>query len=401
MPLQAHMQYVSVDDHLLEPPDLWTSRMPARWRDAAPRIVETDEDLTGDFGQPIAAGSEGWLFDGTVVTHPIGMAIAGVPLEERRPGPLRYEAVRPGSWSAKDRIADMDDDGVAVQVCFPTFSRFAGTRFLTCSDRDLARACVEAYNDFLFDEWCAYAPDRQIPMVLLPLWDVEACVAEVVRTAELGARAVSFPENPAPLGLPSLFDRAWDPLWAAVQDTQMVLCTHIGTSGVTPAPSADAPHSVSSALMPVSSWTTMVSFLLSHVFHDFPGVRLVLSEGGIGWIPAALERADYIWQQHRHSRDDLDLTVRPSDLYANNVYGCVLDDTIGMDLRDRIGVNHILFESDYPHADSKWPSSRQYAEKLLADVPDEEAHLMIERNARELFRFPRTDTVAEATVSAR
>ena len=238
-------------------------------------------------------------------------------------------------------------------------------------------------------------------MVLLPLWDVEACVAEVERTAALGARAISFPENPAPLGLPSVFDHAWDPVWAAAQDAQLVLCTHIGTSGATPSPSADAPHSVTSALMPVSSWTTMVAFLLSHVFHDFPGVRLVLSEGGIGWIPAALERADYIWQQHRHSRDDLHLTVRPSDLYATNVYGCLLDDTIGVELRDRIGVDHILFESDYPHADSKWPTSRRYAEQLLTDVPDEEAHQMIEGNARALFRFPRSSGTADPAVSAR
>jgi len=401
MPLQPHMQYVSVDDHLLEPPDLWTSRLPARWRDAAPRVVETTEPLTGDFGQPVPAGSEAWLFDGALVTHPIGMAIAGVPLEERRPGPLRYEAVRPGSWSVKERIADMDADGVAVQVCFPTFPRFAGTRFLTCSDRDLARACVEAYNDFLFDEWCAYAPDRQIPMVLLPLWDVEACVAEVERTAARGARAVSFPENPAPLGLPSVFDHAWDPLWAAIQEAGLVVCTHIGTSGATPAPSADAPHSVTSSLMPVSSWTTMVAFLLSHVFHAFPGVRLVLSEGGIGWIPAALERADYIWQQHRHSRDDLHPTVRPSELYATNVYGCVLDDTVGVELRDRIGVDRILFESDYPHADSKWPGSRAYAAELLAGVADEDAHRMIEGNARALFRFPRTGAPAQEALSAR
>ena len=389
MPLQSHMQYVSVDDHLLEPPDLWTSRLAPRWRADAPRVVECTEPLADDFGRVFAAGSEAWLFDGTLITQSMGMGIAGVPVEERGRDALRYDAIRPGCYSPKERTADMDLDGVQAQLCFPTFPRFAGTRFLKTRDRALALACVQTYNDFVLGEWCAYAPGRQIPMVIVPLWDVSLCVAEVERTAALGARAVSFPENPAPLGLPSLFDRAWDPFWAAVQHHEQVICTHIGSSGSTPKPSDDAPQSVTSFLMPVSSWTTMVSFLLSHVFHEFPGVKVSLSEGGLGWIPAALERADYIWQQHRHSRSDLHMTIPPSELYRSNVYGCLLDDTVGIELRHRIGVDHILFESDYPHADSKWPSSRAYAEKVLADVPDDEAHRMIELNARELFRFPR------------
>jgi predicted TIM-barrel fold metal-dependent hydrolase len=389
MPLQDHMQYVSVDDHLVEPPDLWTSRLPARWVDRAPHVVECTEPLRDDFGRVFPAGCEAWAFEGALITQSMGMGIAGVPPEQRDHAALRYDAIRPGCYSIKDRLVDMDADGVHAQLCFPTFPRFAGTRFLAARDRQLALACVQAYNDFVLDEWCAPAPDRQIPMVIVPLWDVAWCVDEIRRTAARGARAVSFPENPSPLGLPSLFDHAWDPFWAAVQDTGLVVCTHIGSSGETPKPSPDAPHSLTSVLMPVSSWTTMATFLLSHVFHEFPGVKLALSEGGLGWIPAALERADYIWQQHRHNRDDLHPTIPPSELYRSNVFGCLLDDTVGIELRHRIGIDHILFESDFPHADSKWPCSRAYAADLLADVPDDEAHRMIELNARELFRLPR------------
>ena len=389
MPLQPHMQYVSVDDHLLEPPDLWTSRLPRAMLEDAPQLVECREALTDDFGRVFPAGSQAWRFDGELITQSAGMGIAGVPVEQRGHEALRYDTIRPGCYSPAERCADMDLDGVAVQLCFPTFPRFAGTRFLTTSNTDLALACVRAYNDFVLDEWCGHEPGRQIPMVIMPLWDIAQCVAEVERTATRGARAVSFPENTAPLGLASVFDRSWDPFWAAVQDTQLVLCTHIGTSGTVPKPSADAPHSVTSILMPVSSWTTMVTFLMSHVFHEYPGVKLALSEGGLGWIPAALERADYIWAQHRHSRTDLHMTIRPSELYEQHVFGCLLDDTVGLQLRHSIGVDQILFESDYPHADSKWPGSRAYAEQLLAEVPDDEAHRMIELNARALFRFPR------------
>lgn len=389
MALHDHMLYISVDDHLLEPPDLWTSRLASKWRDRAPRLVECDRELTDDFGRVFPAGSEAWLFEDQLITQSQGMGVAGIPVEARTHAGLRYDAIRPGCYSPRDRIADMDLDGVFAQLCFPTFPRFAGTRFLTARDAAFALACVEAYNDFVFDEWCAFAPERQIPMVIMPLWDIAACVAEVERTAARGARAISFPENTVPLGLPSLFDRAWDPFWAAVQDAQLVVCTHIGTSGVSPKSSDDAPHSLTSVLMPIASWTTMATFLLSHIFHEFPGVKLALSEGGIGWIPAALERADYIWQQHRHSRTDLHLAEPPSQLYYSNVFGCLLADEVGVDLRERIGVRNIMFESDYPHADSKFPHSRDYAAKLLADVPDADAHRMIELNARELFRFPR------------
>jgi predicted TIM-barrel fold metal-dependent hydrolase len=390
MPLQPYMDYVSVDDHLLEPPDVWTSRLPARFREDGPQLIECAEPIADDFGRIFPAGSEAWRFDGAIITQSMGMGIAGVPPEHRETAALRYESVRPGCYSPKARLADMDIDGVDAQLCFPTFPRFAGTRFLSTRNRELALACVIAYNDFVIDEWCGFAPGRQIPMVILPLWDVAACAAEVRRTASLGARAVSFPENPAPLGLPSVFDHSWDPMWEAVDESQLVICTHIGSSGSPPKPSDDAPLTATSMLMPVSSWTTLVTFLLSHVFVDFPNVKLALSEGGLGWIPAALERADYAWEQRRHSRNDLHKDIRPSDMYRGHIYGCLLDDTVGILTRHLIGVDHIMFESDYPHSDSKWPASRAYAEKVLVDVPDDEAHRMIELNARDLFRFPRS-----------
>ena len=389
MPLQPYMDYVSVDDHLLEPPDLWTSRLPARFREDGPQLIECADPIPDDFGRMFPAGSEAWLFDGAVISQSMGMGIAGVPPEHRETAALRYESIRPGCFSPKERLIDMDADGVKAQLCFPTFPRFAGTRFLGTRNRELALACVVAYNDFVIDEWCGYAPDRQIPMVILPLWDAAACAAEVRRTAARGARAVSFPENPAPLGLPSVFDHWWDPMWRAVHETELVICTHIGSSGSPPKPSDDAPLTATSMLMPVASWTTLVTFLLSHVFVEFPNVKLALSEGGLGWIPAALERADYAWEQRRHSRQDLHKDIRPSDMYRGHVYGCLLDDSVGILTRHLIGVDHIMFESDYPHADSKWPASRAYAEKLLVDIPDDEAHRMLELNARELFRFPR------------
>jgi predicted TIM-barrel fold metal-dependent hydrolase len=387
MPLQEHMNYISVDDHLVEPPMLWQDRLPRSMRDRGPRIVETTTDVADDIGVVYPAGSEAWAFDGTVIPQSAGLAVAGTAVEERSVKALRYSEMRPGCYDPAARLRDMDDDGVYAQLCFPTFARFAGTRFLVNPDRELAAACVRAYNDFAVDEWCAADRKRQIPVAILPLWDIELSRQEVQRVAGRGMRAVSFPENPTPHGLPSLFSSDWNPVWAAIEAAGMPICMHIGTSGSMPRPAPDAPHSVSSALLPVNTWTALISLLYSPMLHHFPDLKISLTEGGVGWIPAALERADFIWEVNRFRYPDLAGGVRPSERFRRNIYGCLLDDRIGMQLRHEIGVDRISFESDFPHADSKWPNDRKYASELLADVPDEEAHQMIELNARAMLNF--------------
>jgi predicted TIM-barrel fold metal-dependent hydrolase len=396
LPLQEHMQYVSVDDHLLEPPNLWQDRLTKQLCEDGPRLVWVDGPVHDDVGRVFEDGCEAWAFDGEVIAQTAGFSVAGIPPEEREDGPLSYSVIRRGSFDIAARIEDMDLDGVHAQLCFPTFPRFAGTRFLTNKNRELSLACVRAYNDFVLEEWCGHAPGRQIPMVILPLWDVDECAREVVRTGERGARAATFPENPVPLGLPSIFSDAWDPLWASLQDADMTVCTHIGTSGSLPRPAPDAPYVVSPMLCPINTWTTLISFLTSAVFSKFPGLRVSLAEGGIGWIPAALERAEDMWKIRPHWLAGVDQPLSPAELFGRNVFGCLLDDRVGIDVRHHVGVDNIMFESDYPHADSKWPDARRYAAERLAGVPDDEAHRMIELNARRVFRFPRTDSGSPA-----
>jgi predicted TIM-barrel fold metal-dependent hydrolase len=132
----------------------------------------------------------------------------------------------PGCYDVNARLADMDLDGVHAQMCFPSFPGFAGGTFFSAEDKDLAAACVVAWNDFILDEWSAAAPDRFIPMVMVPFWDVEASVAEVQRTAAKGAKAITFTEAPHRLGLPSFHGDHWDPFLAAAQEAQMPLCLH-------------------------------------------------------------------------------------------------------------------------------------------------------------------------------
>src|SRR5579875_857 len=370
--LPSDTRLVSVDDHLIEHPMVWQERLPQAMREQGPHIVELE------------TGAQQWCFEGVVAGTTGLSAVAGTPLKERGTDPRRFEEMRRGCWDPIARLDDMDQDGVAVQLPFPNYAGFAGSRFFRAKDKVLALECVRAYNDFVLDEWCAAAPDRYIPMVIVPFWDVQRSAEELQRCAAKGARAISFPDNPAPLGLPSFHTDHWDPLFAVVQDVGVPICMHFGTSGNTPHIADDAPLAVTTTLMGSTLFSSMVDLLMSPVLHKFPGIKVCYSEGQIGWIPFALQRMDQAWEHYRFYSLERTINpdVRPSDLFRKHVYGCFIDDEVGVAQRDYIGVDNILWESDYPHADSLWPNSRATAEKLLSSVPDEDARKIGELNAR-------------------
>ena len=234
------MRMISVDDHVVEPPDVWTSRLPAKWQDECPRAVEEDGKIVWRFEAKKKSLAElgGRLFD---------------PASDKRDlidFPERYEDLRPGCYQPTERVRDLDLAGIDASLCFPAFPRFCGQEFTEATDRELGLACVRAYNDWMIDEWCGAVPGRLIPLVIMPLWDADLAVAEVERCAAKGARAVTFSENPAALGLPSVHDRRqyWDPVFAACADAAMPVCTHIGSSSRLPHTSDDAPPLVVATL---------------------------------------------------------------------------------------------------------------------------------------------------------
>jgi predicted TIM-barrel fold metal-dependent hydrolase len=374
MALPADVQIVSVDDHVIEHPRVWLDRLPAKHREAGPQIVDVD-------------GKQLWRLEGRLMPN-IGLnAVAGKDPKDFGLDPVRYDEMLPGCYDIARRLDDMDTDGVHAQLCFPSFPGFAGSTFLAMDDKDLATLCVQAWNDFILDEWCAAAPGRMIPMALVPFWDVDGAVAEVERTAAKGAKAISFTESPHNIGLPSFHTDHWDPFLAAAQDAGMPLCMHFGTGGA-PATAADAPFAVAIALFGMNSQFTTVDLLLSPVFHKFPRLRVALSEGGIGWIPYVLERTDYTWERHRWYTG-VNTDVRPSDLFRDHIFGCFIADEGGIEARERIGVGSIMFEGDYPHSDSNFPHSRKKLEAVLENVPDDQARMIAEDNARRVFDFPR------------
>lgn len=373
--LPADAQLISVDDHVIEHPRVWEDRLPSKYLEVGPRVVELD-------------GRQFWSFESKQMPN-IGLnAVAGKDPKDFGLEPVRFDEMLPGCWDVKKRLEDMDIDGVHAQMNFPSFPGFAGSTFLGAEDKDLGLACIQAWNDFILDEWCAAAPDRFIPMVIVPLWDPVLAAAEIERTAAKGAKAVSFSEAPQNLGLPSYHTEHWDPFLAACQDADMPICLHFGTGGPPPvAPGAN--FAIAIALFGMNSQFATIDLLLSRVFHTFPRLKVALSEGGIGWMPYVLERTDYTWERHRWYTG-VNTEVRPSDLFREHIFGCFIADEAGIEARGRIGIDNIMWEGDYPHSDSNFPASRAKLEGVLADVPDDQARKIAEDNARRVFNFPRT-----------
>jgi len=399
MPLRDEHQIVSVDDHLIEHPRVWQDRLPKKFREAGPRIVEKD-------------GMHQWSYDGQIFPT-IGLnAVAGKPPEEWGLDPVRYEDMIPGCYDPVARVADMDLDGVQAALCFPSFPGFAGGTFHRAHDKELALLCVKAWNDFYIDEWCATAPERFIPLAILPTWDIDACVAEAERVAAKGARTVSFPDNPVPLGLPSFHSDHWDRLWQVCSETKMPVSLHFGSGSFVPGFSfsslkpensmvkalPDAPFAVATTLFATNLMWSTVDFLFSGKLQQFPDLQISLAEGGIGWVPYILERSDYVWERHRYYQN-IDFDTRPSDLFRKHFWGCFIDDIHGLKNRHEVGVDRIALEIDFPHSDSNWPNSRKRAAEVLAEVPDDECAMIVENNARRMLNFPRVPAEEPALVS--
>lgn len=370
--LPPETKLISVDDHIVEPPHTWTSRLPSRYQEAGPHVVELDN------------GRQAWSYEGRRIPIEVGMVRTRpeVDAADLPGGHVRFDEMRPGCYDPVERLDDMAVDGVWAQVAFPTFARFSGHRFVEGDDKELSRLCTQAYNDFLFEEWYPGGDGRLLPMVALPIWDLAASVAEVERTAALGARAVAFSENPHKLGLPSLHTDHWEPLWAAIADTGLPVCIHIGSSGSLITSSPDAPWAVTLSLNGLNSMVTCVDWLSSGIFERHPALRLVLSEGGAGWVPYILERAEKEFEIQGARAGTL---RNPRELFAEHVYACMVTDYVAIKNLDDIGVDRVMWESDYPHNDGMWPHSRSTLEKALSDVPDDDARKIGELNARRVF----------------
>ena len=369
------MIMVSVDDHVVEPPNLFDGRLPKKYQDLAPRLIHR------------ADGTDAWSYEGAEIPN-IGLnAVAGRPPEEYGMEPTSFEEIRRGCYDIDARVKDMDANGVLGSLCFPSFPQFCGQLFARTADKDVAQAMVEAYNDWHIDEWCGTHPGRFIPCALPVIWDPQKMAAEVHRVATKGCHAVTFSENPSKLGWPSFHSDHWDPFWQACSDEGTVVCLHIGSSSELVITAADAPIDVLITLTPVNIVQAAADLLWSPVLRKFPDLVVALSEGGIGWIPYFLERVDYVYHHHKAWTGQDFGDKLPSQVFKERIVTCFIDDAFGVENRHHLNMDNVTWECDYPHSDSTWPHAPELAMKYLDGVPDDEINRITHRNAMRIFQY--------------
>jgi predicted TIM-barrel fold metal-dependent hydrolase len=385
---------ISVDDHIMEPPNVWQDRLPAKFKEVGPRMVRLKiaemKFVGGIFSyRESNEGEDGtwcdwWLTEDLKYPLVRLMAAAGYPREEVTVTPITMDDMRKGCWEQTARLEDMDTNHTEVSLSFPTFPRFCGQTFLERKDKELADLCVKAYNDWMFDEWCAGSNGRLVPLPIVQLWDANLAADEVRRNAARGGHAVCFTEIPPFLGLPSVHDKDgyWDPFFQACAETESIVCMHIGSSSKMPSTSADAPAAVGSTLTYMNAAMSMTDYLMSGILERFPTLKLAYSEGQIGWIPYILERADAVWKDNIAWGGVADKVKRPpSEYYYESIYGCFFDDAHGLKSMDSVGVDNITFETDYPHSDSTWPHSLKVAMDIMEGLDDETIVKIVRTNA--------------------
>jgi predicted TIM-barrel fold metal-dependent hydrolase len=376
-PERRHRTYtvISVDDHIVEPPHTFDGRVPAKLAQRAPHVVEK-----GD-------GTQVWVYDGEEIPNVGFNAVVGRPVSEYSFEPARFDEMRKGAWDIRERIRDMDINGVYASLCFPSFlPGFAGQRIQVSRDPELALATVRAWNDWHLEEWAGSYPGRIIPCQLPYLLDPIVAADEVRHNAERGFKAVTFSEGPHALGLPSLHSGHWDPLMRACEETGTVVNLHIGSSGTSPSTSSDAPADVIGVLFFGYAMFAAVDWLYSLIPVRFPDIRICLSEGGIGWVPALLDRLDHMLRYHEMYGTWTGIELTPAEVMQRNFWFCAVEDPSAFTMRDRIGVDNILLEADYPHCDSTWPDTQAVIEREIGGLPAADIRKITWANASRLYR---------------
>ncbi len=373
-PPKLRYRIVSVDDHLVEPPDLFEGRLPARLQSRAPR-VERDP-----------AGIDYWVFEDERVPLLGADGIRGWEPGKGYLGPINFDELHPAVWNIRERVRHMDAIGVEASLCFPSAPfGFAGWRFLRMKDRELGLASLRAFNDWLLEVWAGTCPGRMIPCQLAWLADPVIAAEEIRRNAARGFTSVSFSENPEKLGLPSLYGREWDPFFRACEETGTVLNLHVGSSSETIVPSRDSSPAVLGALFPINGMATAADWLFAGIPVRFPRLQIAMSEGGIGWVPILIDRIEYMARVLDYGKDFGSLS--PVDVLRRNFWFTTFSDPSTLPLRGLVGVDHIMVETDYPHTDSSFPETQDLLAEHFRGIPRAEIDQITHANARRLYRL--------------
>ncbi len=379
-PREVKYTMISVDDHLMEPPHTFEGRLPARFAEQAPRVVETEE------------GHQVWVFEDTPYFQVGFMCVAGRAREDQRVEPARFDEIRPGCFDAKHRIKDMDINGVWASVNYPSgVTGFGGTLFSEARDPELGLACVRAWNDWVHEEWYQPYPERIIPLGITFLADPEKGAEEIRRNAKRGFKAVTLPEQPHKQKLPSIFDSWWEPIIRACAETETVLSLHVGSSGFGSLPPGSPGLELGATKFGPMAIETCAEWLWSGWPARYPELKIAIAESGIGWVAMLCDRLDNIMSRSGYGAGWPDKRNSPSDVLRRNFWFCMIDDPSTISTLDKIGVDHVVAESDYPHGDGTWPDTQLVMQRLLGGLPVEWIRKITHENAARLYRHPLPD----------
>lgn len=377
---------IDADTHITEPPDVWTARMPKKYGEQIPHIERID-------------GWDMWVINGDAFARPGNTAMAGY--DGTLPdGPATYEDMHPAAWDPKARVAFMDEQNIRAHVLYPNLGGFGAAAWLDRGDREFALDCVKAFNDFQTD-FASVAPDRLLPIVSVPFWDIDASVAEIERAVSAGHRGVNFCNDPRVHGQPALWDPHWDAIWSVARDTGVPVNFHIGGGRIAEQifdgveMGFRANFSRMSSLLWADNMRCISDLIHGGVCHRFPDVKFVSVESGVGMIPSALEAFDWQWRNGGVAAEHPEYELLPSEYFRRQIFGCFWYEQDVLAPAVLAYPDNMLFETDFPHPTCQHPGPQtpatgpeQYVTESMAALPKDVLRKVLVDNAAKLYNVP-------------
>ena len=371
--------FISVDDHVQEHPEVWTKRLSrAKWGDRIPRVEKNSD------------GVEHWIVDSRRIDL-AGVADCGAVMPDRTMNPQRWSEVPASVYDPEERLRAMDAAGIDYAVLYPTIAGVGGEAFGRIEDPELELACVQAYNDWLLEEW-AGASNRFIPQCIAPLFPAETAAKEIRRCVANGHRGVIYPSIPMELrDVPHVNDSAYDPIWATCQELAVPICFHAGASSAIQIPAYEGYSPTIAAAFqaitrPASTVSVLVNLLISKILMRFPNLKVVLAESGLGWGAYLLEYTDFQATGDQLPQNGYDLM--PSQMFKRQCYLVGWYDQASLRVRNYIGTENILWSTQFPLATSTWPNTKEAMAKSFEGVDANDREKILWANAAKLYKIP-------------